>query len=134
MMDRYGKTYKLGSSAAMRLEPPFSGFKEGKYRRPVFPLMEEYLNEHGEAEMIMTADDYFDSSLLEADKVDAYLNGQDEVILEVDGNGWVITEAQADKLKSALEVVLRELDDLHAENDAQWCMMYNENKGLGPDR
>ena len=119
-MDRYGKTYKLGSSVAMRLEPPFGGFKEGEFRTPVFPLMEDFLSDNEDA--------------MEADKVDSYLNGQDEVILEVDGDGWIITEAQADKLKAALEVVLRELDDLHAENDAQWCMMYNENNELTPDR
>ena len=63
-----------------------------------------------------------ESEMVPESEVDVYLSGLDEVILEIKGNGIIISEKAADKIKNLLTNCLFELDMVrhHEDQRRQW--------------
>lgn len=63
-----------------------------------------------------------ESEMVPESEVDVYLSGLDEVILEVKGNGIILSEKAADKIKNLLTNCLFELDMArhHEDQRRQW--------------
>ena len=63
-----------------------------------------------------------ESEMVPESEVDVYLSGLDEIILEIKGNGIMLSEKSADKIKNLLTNCLFELDMArhHEDQRRQW--------------
>ena len=86
--------------------------------------MKTYYDSDFDAEIERLAESKLDEILSEpVESVDIYESGIDEIILEINGNGLIITERQLDELLNKALFLLQERDRMnHEEQDKrrQW--------------
>ena len=86
--------------------------------------MKTYYDTDFDAEIERLAESKLDEILSEpVESVDIYESGIDEIILEINGNGLIVTERQLDELLNKALFLLQERDRMnHEEQDKrrQW--------------
>ena len=86
--------------------------------------MKTYYDSDFDAEIERLAESKLDEILSEpVESVDIYESGIDEIILEINGNGLIVTERQLDELLNKALFLLQERDRMnHEEQDKrrQW--------------
>ena len=86
--------------------------------------MKTYYDTDFDAEIERLAESKLDDILSEpVESVDIYESGIDEIILEINGNGLIVTERQLDELLNKALFLLQERDRMnHEEQDKrrQW--------------
>lgn len=86
--------------------------------------MKTYYDTDFDAEIDRLAESKLDDILSEpVESVDIYESGIDEIILEINGNGLIVTERQLDELLNKALFLLQERDRMnHEEQDKrrQW--------------
>jgi len=86
--------------------------------------MKTYYNSDFDAEIDRLAESKLDEILSEpVESVDIYESGIDEIILEINGNGLIVTERQLDELLNKALFLLQERDRMNYEEQdkrRQW--------------
>jgi hypothetical protein len=78
--------------------------------------MKTYYDSDFDAEIDRLAESKFDEMLSEpVDSVDLYESGIDEIILEINGNGIILTEKQLDEIINKGLFLLQERDRMNYE-------------------